>query len=46
MSDTVTPGKKDGTQGVADHADVGMLWIRGGNEHFEVQGDMKARSPP
>ena len=46
MNDTVTSVEKNGTQSLADQADVGKLLVRGGDERFEVQWDMEAKVTP
>ncbi len=46
MSDTVTSVEKHGTENLADQADVGKLWVRGGDERFEVEWDNEAKVTP
>ena len=46
MSDTVTSVAKHGIEDLADQADVGKLWVRGGDERFEVQWDTEAKVTP
>jgi hypothetical protein len=46
MSDTVTSAQKHGTESLTDQADVGTVWVGGGDERFEVQWDAAAKVTP
>lgn len=46
MNDTVTSVEKNGTQSVADQADVGKLLVEGYDDRFEVHWDNEAKVTP